>query len=86
MIDDVAASDWLREAGESAAGCALGAPYCKHNRVLVLDVALDRLGGREGDVVAVVIVVEVVKSVEHVWKKISGLVFRGRTSLRSFSY
>jgi hypothetical protein len=54
--------------------------------VLVLDVALDRLGGREGDVVAVVIVVEVVKSVAHVWKKISGLVFRGRTSLRSFSY
>ena len=53
--------------------------------MLVLDVALGRLGGHEGDVVAVVIVVEVVKSVEHVWKKISGLVFRGRTSLRSFS-
>ena len=53
--------------------------------MLVLDVALGRLGGPEGDVVAVVIVVEVVKSVEHVWRKVSGLVFRGRTSLRSFS-
>ena len=74
MLDDLAASDWLREAGESAACSALGAPYCKHNRVLVLDVALDWLGGREGVVVAVVIVVEVGKSVEHVWKKVSGLV------------
>ena len=75
MIDDVAASDWLREAGESAACSALGAPYCKHNRVEVLDVALDWLGGREGVVVAVVNVVEVVKSVEHVWKKVSSLVW-----------
>ena len=56
------------------------------NTVLVLDDALGRLGGLEGVVVAVDIVVDVVKSVEHVWKKISGLVFRGRTSLRSFSY
>jgi hypothetical protein len=38
--------------------------------VKVLDVALDCLGGREGVVVAVVIVVEVGKSVEHVWKKV----------------
>jgi hypothetical protein len=37
--------------------------------VLVLDVALGRLGGHEGDVVAVVIVVEVVKNVWHVWKE-----------------
>ena len=36
----------------------------------VLDVALDWLGGREGVVVAVVNVVEVGKSVEHVWKKV----------------
>ena len=36
----------------------------------VLDVALDCLGGREGVVVAVVVDVEVRKSVGHVWKKV----------------
>ena len=50
-----------------------------------LDVALGRLGGSEGGVVAEVIVVGVVKSVEHIWRKVSGLVFIGRTSLRLFS-
>ena len=69
MIDDVAASDWLREAGESAAGCALGAPYCKHNRVLVLDVALGRLGDPLGGVVAEVGGGEIVKILAKLARK-----------------
>ena len=41
-----------------------------------LDVALGRLGGPVGGVVAEVIVDGIVKSVGHIGRKVSGLVFR----------